>query len=313
MDTSQIFFQMAILFAIIAIGFVAAKARILSAESSRHMANLVLYITNPCTILYSVLSGEAALTIRELLLLTGIALAFYLVLIALAHFVPKLLRVPPDHVGIYRFMTVFSNIGFMGFPVVRAVFGQGAVFYAAIFNLFFQFFAYTYGIRQISRDPRDGRSPLATLLQPVIISCLISYAIYLFSLRESITATAAGKLLTEVLGMVNGITSPLCMLVTGVSLAMVPFRKVFSNWRLYALSLGKQLLLPIAAYGLLSPFVSNEMILGICVIMAAMPVAATSSLFCARYDGPVDVASSGVFLSTVLSVPAVPLIMMLLF
>lgn len=313
MDTSQIFSQMIILFAIIAIGFAAAKTRILTAESNRHLANLVLYITNPCTILYSVLSGEASLTISELLLLTGIALIFYLVLMGLAHFVPKLLRVPGDQAGLYRFMTVFSNIGFMGFPVVRSVFGQGAVFYAAIFNLFFQFFAYTYGIRQISKDPRDGRSPLRTLTQPVIIACLISYTIYLFSLRETITATAAGRLLTEVLGMVNGITSPLCMLVTGVSLAMVPFGKVFSNWRLYVLSLGKQFLLPLAAYGLLSPFVTNRLILGICVIMAAMPIAATSSLFCAKYDGPVDVASSGVFLSTVLSVPAVPLIMMLLF
>ena len=313
MDTSQIFSQMTILFVIIALGFVAAKTHVLTAESRRHLTNLVLYITNPCTILYSVLSGEASLSIRELLLLTVIAFVFYIVLIALAHFIPKILRVPAEHAGIYRFMTVFSNIGFMGFPVVRTVFGQGAVFYAAIFNLFFQLFAYTYGVRQISRDPADGRFSLRTVLQPVIIACLISYAIYLFSLREVITASVPGKLLTEVLGMVNGITSPLCMIVTGVGLAMVPMAKVFTNWRLYLLSVGKQLLLPLAACGLLSPFVTNRLILGICVIMAAMPIAATSSLFCARYDGPGDVAVSGVFLSTVLSVPAVPLIMTILF
>lgn len=313
MDTSQIFSQMALLFVIIAVGFIAGKAHILSAESNRHLTNLVLYITNPCTILYSVLSGEAALSIRELLLLTVIALIFFLVLIFLAHFVPKLLRVPPEHVGIYRFMTVFANIGFMGFPVVRSVFGQSAVFYAAIFNLFFQLFAYTYGVRQLSKDPKDGRLSLRTLLQPVILAALTAYVIYLFSLRPIITATLPGKFLTDVLGMVNGITSPLCMIVTGVGLAMVPLRKVFTNWRLYLLSVGKQILLPLAAYGVLSPFVGNKLILGICVIMAGMPIAASSSLFCARYDGPADVAASGVFLSTVLSVAAVPLIMTILF
>ncbi len=313
MNTAQIFSQMAMLFAIIALGFVAAKARVLTAESNRHLTSLVLYITNPCTIVYSVLSGDAALSISELLQLTLIALLFYLVLIGIAHFVPKLLRVDADEVGIYRFMTVFSNVGFMGFPVVRAIFGQGAVFYAAIFNLFFQFFAYTYGIHQISKNPNDGRFSLRTILQPVIIASLLAYSIYLCSLQSVIVHSLPGKLLTEVLSMVNGITSPVCMLITGVGLAMVPMKKVLCNWRVYLLSLGKQLVLPIGTYFLLSPFVENRLILGICIIMASMPIATSASLFCAQYDGPSDVAVSGIFLSTLLSVPLVPLVMLILF
>ncbi len=313
MDISQIFSQMILLFALITLGYLAAKTGVLSGEARRPMTNLVLYITNPCTILYSVLSGEARLSRGELLLLTAIALIFYLLLMALAQLVPRLLRVPRGQEGIYRFMTVFSNIGFMGFPVVRAVFGQGAVFYAAIFNLFFQFFAYAYGIHQISGEPARKSFFLRTLRQPVIVACLLAYAIYFFSLQEPIAGSRPGQLLTQALGMVNGITSPLCMIITGLGLAEVPFRRVFGAWRLYLLSIGKQVLLPLGAFALLSPLVKNELILGICVIMAAMPVATTSSLFCAKYDGPEDVAASGIFLSTVLSIPAVPLIMTLLF
>ena len=313
MDATQIFSQMAILFALIAVGFVAAKAGLLTAESNRHFTALVLYVTNPCTIVYSVLSGDASLTVPELLLLTLIALVFYLVLIGIARFVPKLLHVPPEEAGLYRFMTVFSNVGFMGFPVVKAVFGQGAVFYAAIFNLFFQFFAYTYGIHQISKNPDDGRLSVKTMLQPVIIASVLAYLLYLFSLQAAIVRSTVGGLLTQALGMLNGITSPLCMLITGVGLAMVPMGKVLRNWRLYLLSIGKQLLLPVGAYALLSPFVENRLILGICVIMAAMPIATSASLFCAQYDGPSDTAVSGIFLSTVLSVPLVPVVMLLLF
>ena len=313
MDTSQIFSQMTILFAILAIGFIAAKAKVLTPESNRHLSSLVLYVTNPCTILYSVLSADAALTKRELLLLTVIAVVFYAALIGIAHFVPKLLRVRGDLAGIYRFMTVFPNVGFMGFPVVKAVFGQGAVFYAAIFNLFFQFYLYTWGVRQISHDPRDGRLNLRTALQPVIIASLLAYLIYLFDLKPVITATVPGQLLTSVLSMVNGVTSPLSMIITGVGLSMVPIRKVLTNGRLYLLAIGKQILLPIAVFFLLSPIVKNELTLGICVIMAAMPVATSASLFCAQYNGPADEAASGIFLSTLLSVAAVPLVMMLLF
>ncbi len=309
-DTSQIFNQMLLLFALMAVGYIAAKAGVMSPESNRHLSNMVLYIANPATILYSVLSGQAMLGIPELLQLTGIALVFYLVLMGLALLVPKLLRVPPDEAGIYRFMTVFSNIGFMGFPVVRAIYGQGAVFYAAIFNLFFQLCLFTFGVRQFTQSRRFR---FRDLLQPVVIAALIAYFIYLFSAQEWIASTLPGQFATQLLGMINGITSPLCMIITGVGLAQVPLRKVFTNGRLYLLSIGKQVLLPLAAYFLLSPFVRNELILGICVIMAAMPVGAMTSVFCARYNGPSDTAASGIFLSTLLSIPAVPLLMAVLF
>ena len=313
LDISQIFTQMLILFLLIALGYGSTKAKVLTAESGRHLTNLVLYITNPCTILYSVLSGKAMLTVPEVLALTGIALVFYLVLVGLAHFVPKLLRVSPEEAGVYRFMTVFGNIGFMGFPVVRAIFGQGAVFYASIFNLFYQLFAYTYGIRQISRDPRDTKFSPRSLMQPVVIAALVSYIIYLCGIQESIAGSVPGGILTKLLSMVDGITSPLCMIITGVGLAQIPLRKVFTNRRLYILSIGKQVLLPVLAYVLLSPFVTNRLMLGICIIMAAMPIGTMTSLFCTRYNGPVDTASAGIFLSTLLSIPAVPLIMALLF
>ena len=313
MDTAQIFSQMLILFLLMALGFLAVKTGVLTGDSNRHLSSLVLYITNPCTILYSVLSGKAMLTIREVLALTLIALIFYLVLLGLAYLVPKLLRVPPEQAGVYRFMTVFGNIGFMGFPVVRSIFGQGAVFYAAIFNLFYQLFAFTWGIRQVASDPRDARFSPKKLLQPVIIAALLSYIIYLTGTRELITGSAPGALLTRLLGMADGITSPLCMIITGVGLAMVPLGKVFGNWRLYLLSAGKQLLLPALAYFLLSPFVSNQLMLGICIIMAAMPIGTMTSLFCERFNGPTDVAASGIFLSTLLSIPAVPLLMSLFF
>ena len=304
---------MLILFLLIALGYGSTKAKILTAESGRHLTNLVLYITNPCTILYSVLSGKALLTVPEVLQLTLIALVFYLALVGLAHFVPKLLRVPPEEVGVYRFMTVFGNIGFMGFPVIRSIFGQGAVFYASIFNLFYQLFAYTYGVRQISRDPKNARFSPKSLLQPVVIAALISYVIYLCGIQTRIAESVPGGILTKLLGMVDGITSPLCMIITGIGLAQIPLARVFSNRRLYVLSLGKQVLLPVAAYFLLRPVVSNQLMLGICIIMAAMPIGTMTSLFCTRYDGPVDTASAGIFLSTLLSIPAVPLIMALLF
>ena len=147
----------------------------------------------------------------------------------------------------------------------------------------------------------------------MVIAALISYVIYLCGIQTRIAESVPGGILTKLLGMVDGITSPLCMIITGIGLAQIPLARVFSNRRLYVLSLGKQVLLPVAAYFLLRPVVSNQLMLGICIIMAAMPIGTMTSLFCTRYDGPVDTASAGIFLSTLLSIPAVSLIMALLF
>ena len=47
---------------------------------------------------------------------------------------------------VLQFFSVFSNCGFIGFPIVNMVFGLEGVIYASIFNLFFTIFLWTYGV-----------------------------------------------------------------------------------------------------------------------------------------------------------------------
>ena len=120
-------------------------------------------------------------------------------------------------------------------------------------------------------------------------------------------------MVVQILHFLRQLNGPLSMLVIGISLAQIPVRRVFNNPRLYALIVLRQVALPIAAYLVLRPFVSDPLFLGICVIMAAMPIGAMVSMLCAQYDVPGDTAAAGVFLSTLFSVPGIPLIMALLF
>lgn len=305
-DISTIFMQILLLFSVIALGYIAAKCHVLNADSNRHLSNLVICITNPCSILYAVLHGKNTLTNQEVLLLTAIAVGAYGLLILLAHFVPRLLHVTGSDAGVYRFMFVFSNVGFFGFPVVKAVFGSGAVFYAAIFNLVFQFLAYTYGVKQISSRPEDARLRLKTFCKPILIASLLAYVFYL-------TKFKAPSFVVRVLGFVDQVTSPVCMIVIGCALAAVPVRRVFTNWRLYPILAVKQIAIPLLCYWALAPFVENQLILGITVIMMSMPIAAMTSLFCSKYNNNQELAASGVFMSTLFAIAAIPLMMWLLF
>ena len=305
MDLSSIFTQMALLFTVIALGYIATKCRVLDANSNRHFSNLVICITNPCTVLHSVLAGEHVLTNGEVFQLTGFSFAVFGFMILVAPLVVKLLRVKDD-IGLYRFMIVFSNVGFIGFPVVRAVFGANAVFYAAIYNLVFQLVLYTYGVRQISKNPADRKIGWRMLCKPIIIASLLAYVFYLVDFQ-------APAFVVNAIGLVDQLTSPLSMLVIGCALAQVPVKNVFNNWRTYPFIAIKQLLLPVICFLVLRLFIQNELILGMLTIMTLMPIANMAAMFCAKYDGNQPLAASTTFVSTLFSLIGIPILMFTFF
>lgn len=304
MNIAHIFAQMLILFLTIGVGYAAAKLGHLGPDFNRSLSNLVVYFTSPALVLYSVIGAERVLSNRQVLLLTGISLASYAALILIGLFLPRLLRVPTEDAGIYRFMTIFSNVGFMGFPVVEAIFGADAVFFAAIFQIPFNLLSFTYGLRLIAG--RGTKLTARQLLNPMTISTLLAYVLYLANFR-------APAVVIDLCNFIGSITSPAAMIILGVALASVPLKSVFTDAACYGLSLAKLLVIPILTYLALRPLVSNELIVGVTVVMMAMPVATNTTMLCAQYGGNSAAAARGVFLTTLLSVVTIPFLMWLLF
>jgi hypothetical protein len=135
MQISAIISQMAVLFLILAIGYIANRFRIMTAESNSLLTKIVINIAMPCTILSSVMSGEVEMTGNEALFFGLMIALTYIIAFILVIPVPRLLRSPKEDAGLYRFLIVFGNVGFMGFPVAQTIFGSASVFYVALFNI----------------------------------------------------------------------------------------------------------------------------------------------------------------------------------
>ena len=305
LDFQSILTQMLLLFFMLALGYLVAKLGIMSKNATKDISNLVICVTNPCSVLFSVLGTEHVLSNPQVFELTGFSVCVFGFFILVAVFVPKLLRVTED-AGLYRFMTVMPNAGFIGFPVVRAVFGPNAVFYASVHNLVLQIVLYTYGLRQISKRPEDRKISWRTFCQPIVVAAILGYIFYLTDFRAPAFAVSA-------LGLVDQMTTPLATLVIGYALASIPLKKTFCTWRLYPMIALRQLFVPVCCFLLLRLVVSNELILGVLVIMSMMPIANMTTMFCAKYGGNESLAAGGVFLSTAFSVIGIPFLMRLLF
>lgn len=293
------------LFAAMALGFLAVRLRMVGPAFKSQLTRLVIYMIHPFMILSSVLNTEHLLTNGQVLQLSGMAVCCYLVLIPLSLLVVRLLKVPAGSTGTYRFMLIFSNMGFMGYPVVRALFGESAVFYVSIFVLVFQLVVYTYGVALLS-EARERRFRWNLFLRPMVVAALLAFLIYLTGLQ--IPAAAA-----EVVQYIGNISTPLCMIVIGCTLAEIPLRSVVGNWRLYILVLLKMILLPLAVFFLLRPLIHNTLLLGILTVILAMPVASNANMMTLEFGGDQDLSAAGVFITTIASIFTIPAIMWLLF
>lgn len=145
MDILSLCRRMVMLFFCMACGFCAAKGGVMDTQSNKKLSALVVNVANPMQILASALTGERLLSTGQTLRLAGLIALIYLALIALSFPAVRLLRVRDAERGLYRFMFIFSNTGFLGYPVVESLLGSGAAFYVTIFVLFFQLFCWSYG------------------------------------------------------------------------------------------------------------------------------------------------------------------------
>lgn len=137
MDISVIINTMLELFIMMAIGYILMKKQWIDDAFTSKLNFMVLNVTTPFLILNSVYSQKPD-DKSIVFLLIGIGILLYLaVLPVLSLVVVKILRIEPEKQGIYRFMTIYANTGFMGFPVMNALYGAFGVFCMAMINMLF--------------------------------------------------------------------------------------------------------------------------------------------------------------------------------
>lgn len=305
MNLSALYETMATLLVCIVAGYLARRIKLVDGNFVSSFSKLIINIFQPCMILNSVMNKVHILSNQQVFLLTAIAFGCYVALFLLSLVVPKVLRLTDDQ-GTYRFMFIFGNIGFMGYPVVRSLFGDDAMFNVTIFILFFNIIVYTLGVYLISGDKKHIRPSAAMFCKPSIIACFVAYVVYFLNLTvPTIPASCVGY--------IGDLTTPTSMILIGCSLGVVPFKSMLGSLRIYGLIAIKMILVPIVAFFLLRTIVTDPVMMGVIVVMMAMPIATNSTMISAVYGGNDKLASTGVLVSTVLSVAIIPIMMQFLF
>lgn len=306
MNFSEVLSQIGVLFLLLAIGFIAAKCHILDESSSRILTKLILYVAQPGLMLSSILSAKDSIgggkIVGQAFLLSLLLLLFLFVIACL---LPVLLRVPHGDRGVFRFMTFIPNTIFLGYPISEAFFGSTGLFYATIYNIPACIAQYSIGILMIS-GKKGGKLDYKKILNPTLITSI--FALTLFLLHISLPA-----FVLKAAAMIGNICTPGSMLVLGASIAMIVPKELFNDRKSYLYAFCKLLLLPVLVWLILRMFVHDRVLLGILVLMSAMPPATNSTMFSLEYHANAQVASRNVMLCTIFCMLTVPLLAVLLF
>lgn len=307
MDIILIFRQMIIMLIFLAIGVAASRCGIMDEEFNRRYTTFNLLIPQTGMILNSILGTDASLSLGEIASILGFGFVMYAILIVLGLLVPLIYRCKPEDRGVYSFMTIFGNVGFLGIPVAKSLFGPEAGLYAGLLNIPFNLLAYTVGVAMMARSggrEKKGVNWKRLINLPLMVSIA---ALLLLCCHVSLTGPIGSA--AEMLG---NMILPGSMLIIGASLGQQKLKDVFGDWKVYLFAPMRLVVVPIVLWGILHLIVKNEVFLGTMTLLGAMPAAAFSTMLSIEYGGNVEMASKGVFVTTVLSVVTIPLVVGLL-
>lgn len=301
--------QMLILFLIMLVGFICRKKKIISNEGSKVLSAIVVNVANPALILSASINKESFVKGKELLFVALLSLGIYAFLLIVSKLVVLLLRVNSKEAGTYRVMTVFSNIGFMGFPLISAVYGSDALLYASFFLIPYNVLIYTWGISAMTNDNQKETSGNKIAWNKImnigVIACIITIIIYLSQIRVP-------DFIESTITSISNLTAPLSMIVIGDSIALMDVKKLITDKKLIIFAIVKQIFIPIIGVLIIKSMnISFEMI-GVCLVMLATPVGSMTAMLAQQYEGDYEFASKGVALTTLMSVATIPLVSMIL-
>ena len=172
MDAKIVFEQMLVLLLMIFVGMAVCKLRIINKEASRQVSSLMVKLLNPALLISSAIEDGGSVKPEALIAVGVFTVLMYVFLIIIGKLISAVFVKKQEDRMMYQMMTVFSNVAFIGIPVVKSLYGHVGVIYTAVFNLGYSCCFYTYGLWLVNRaaGKNEQKVSLKSLWNPGVVA-----------------------------------------------------------------------------------------------------------------------------------------------
>lgn len=295
------------IFLLIIPGVFFRKKEIFSEPQSEAVSSIVVNLTWPCLVIDAMQINFSIETLKDSVYILVITIIVLALLAALSFLLGKVLKMSKTKQYVTAFMLLFGNTGFIGIPVIKALYGTEAIFFAAIVELINDVLLFTVGIMliQLSAGVRL-KLGVRQFLNPGLLGVIVGLTLFLLNFR-----------LPELLGgsieMIGGATTPLTMFAIGFQLGGLKLKEIAGDWQIYIVCFVRLMIVPVITLIVVKLWAGEFTLLEKVVIISfAMPAASVSAIFSQQYRGEAVFATKTVLLSTVFSLITIPIFAVLL-
>ncbi|WP_163526933.1 AEC family transporter [Halobacillus ihumii] len=295
-----IFFQVVLPVIIVFIaGFVLQKFLRLEIKS---LSTVTLYIMLPCLVFETFYQAE--FNSEYLMMLIFSILLLFLILL-INKITAKVMKLDSSVESGMILSTAFMNAGNYGAPIVLFAFGEAGFVYSVSFMVLQQIVMNFFGVYYAAKGSAGVRMAISTVLKMPPTYAVIAAMIMKFS-----SVSIPENLMSSV-SLVGGATIPTVMILLGMQLANITVKHLEWGRISYAATL-RLVGSPLIAWGLTVLLPMSNLMANVLIISAAMPSAATTTMYAVQFDSKPDLVSSITLITTILSIITIPIVLNIL-
>ena len=320
-------------FIMLMIGYGCVRMRFYGKAALDGMCALLLNVLIPVLVFANAVDGATRAQLAANWGVMLLSAVMYLLLIVLFRLVAWLLRLRGSHGRVFQATMIFGNAGFLGIPLIMALFPENGAIWVALMSIVDQSLQWTYGVwlcepvdsernvracdcRAAGRETSPARSVGAVLrrfVNPALCAIVLSLALIMLGV------TVPSMLLTP-LHTIGAMATPLSLIYLGGLFALTRWWGVLRRPELYVGMGVKMLCFPIALHALLTAIaaaapalpVTADMI-AVISLVAGLPTMTAIAMFAARRDNMSDYATGFVLVSTLFSLCSLTVVSAVIF
>lgn len=294
------------LFLIMILGYVMVKLKVVKSEESVVLSKISLYLIMPSVIL-SAFQVDFKQEIRDGLMLAFVAaVAIHILLLIIGHVSGRLFNFEEIDIA----SIIYSNAGNLIIPIVTAVLGPEWVIYSTAFVSVQLIFLWTHCKLMFSKEKKPN-------LRKIILNInMIAIFLGVLSMLSGIRLPA---MLNETLGSIGTMIGPFGMLITGMIVAGMDLKQIFTSKKVYVITFYRMILCPAIILLLLKlsnadSLIDNGMeILLITFLATVTPAASTVTQFAQVYNKDAEYAGAINIMTTLVCIVTMPIFVILYF
>ncbi len=301
MSISIVLEQILIIFMYVLVGWVARKAKIVAATDAKVFSRLIIMVLLPLVIIGSSNVQTQPQDLFNMLLSTVMLLAAYIVVSVCLAWYAKVKSLPAGKKAAFTGLCVYPNSAFIGLPLCIALMGERATLFGVAGIVAYNLLFFTYQARLFNPKEKLRWQTFAT---PLNITTFILIIMLVFGV------TLPGPVQT-VTSNIGAMTTPLSLIIIGMSLAEHNLLDLLRNKTSYIITLVRNLIVPVCFLLVLIvlPF-DKEMELATYIYIAC-PCASLTAVFATNNNMEADFCSKTILLSTLIFAGTLPVLLYL--